>query len=81
MERAPPYLLTVYDPTEGRLLRVERFPTERDLTQHELEERDHYMRHAHVEVEGHAGLAEEDVLARYEERARRERKGNVAGRG
>ncbi len=69
MDRAPPYLLTVYDPTEGRLLRVDRFSSERDLAVHELEERDHYMRHAHVEVEGHAGRSVEDVVAGFERRA------------
>lgn len=72
MEGRTPYLLTVYDPTQGRLLRVDRFASEHDLTVHELEERDHYMRHAHVEVEGHVGMSVEDVLALYRERSRRE---------
>lgn len=71
MDGQPSYLLTVYDPAEGRLLRVDRFPTEDDLTVHELEERDHYMRHPNVEVESHVGVSLEDVLARYRERARR----------
>lgn len=77
MDRSP-YVLTVYDPTEGRLLRVDRFSDERDLAQHELEERDHYMRHAHVEVQGHVGVSLENVLALYRERARQERQGKGA---
>ena len=73
MEGSRPYLLTVYDPTEGRLLRVDRFSSEEDLAAHELEERDHYMRHPTVEVAGHVGGSVEEILAGYRERARKER--------
>lgn len=69
MEPARPYLLTVYDPNQGRLLRLEEIPDEPTLTQRELEERDHYMRHAHVEVQAHWGRTPDEVRAEFERRS------------
>lgn len=68
MEGSRPYLLTVYDPTQGRLLRVEEVRDERTLTARELEERDRFARHPQVEVQVHVGRTPDEVRAEFESR-------------
>lgn len=70
-----PYVLTVFDPTEGRLLRLQEVPDEETLTLRELEERDRYAWHPSVEVQGHGGIGIEEIRREYERRARAEQKG------
>ncbi len=70
MDEPSPYLLTVYDPTQGRLLRVEEVRDERSLTSRELEERDRFARHPQVEVQVHVGRTPDEVRAEYESRSR-----------
>lgn len=63
-----PYVLTVFDPTEGRLLRIQELPDEDTLALLEMEERDHYARHPFVEVQAYWGRSVEEVRRAYERR-------------
>lgn len=71
MPGTAPFLLAVYDGREGRLLRIRECATEAALDEIALEERDHFARFPHVEIQIHLGLTRDQVLAQYEGRTAR----------
>lgn len=63
-----PFVLTVHDRREGRLLRIRECATEAAMAELALEEQDHFARFPHVQVECHWGLGRDEVLAQFRAR-------------